>query len=198
MLTTINKPSFGAPEQKGNVTIYPAVSSEVLRTAIGRKLRVAAYVRVSTDTIQQDTSLELQREYYENYIKNNPEYEFAGIYEEDGVTATSVEKRKNFLRMIEDCEAGKIDLIIAKSVSRFARNTSECLQYADYLLNSLNSPVKIHFELERITTGEASWELFLTFHAMFAQEESRINSEIQNGVRVECNLCFLTKNMPAI
>ena len=104
----INKPAFGTPEQKGNVTIYPAVSVEVLRTAHGRKIRAAAYVRVSTDSAQQEGALVLQREYFENQIKNNPEYEFVEIYEDDGVSATNVEKRKGFLKMIEDCKAGKV------------------------------------------------------------------------------------------
>jgi hypothetical protein len=104
----MTNPSFGTPEQKGNVTIYPAVSVEVLRTAHGRKIRAAAYVRVSTDSAQQEGALVLQREYFENQIKNNPEYEFVEIYEDDGVSATNVEKRKGFLKMIEDCKAGKV------------------------------------------------------------------------------------------
>ena len=77
----MTNPSFGPPEQKGNVTIYPAVPVEMLRTAHGRKIRAAAYVRVSTDSMQQEGSLVLQMEYFENQIKNNPEYEFVGIYE---------------------------------------------------------------------------------------------------------------------
>jgi len=85
---TTKKTLFGTPEQRGNVTIYPACSPEMLRTAHGRRIRTAAYTRVSTDSIQQEVSLILQREYFENQIKNNPEYEFAGIYEDDGITAT--------------------------------------------------------------------------------------------------------------
>ena len=137
----MQKTTFGTPEQKGNVTIYPAVSVETLRTAHGRKIRVAAYVRVSTDSMQQESSIVLQREYFENQIKNNPEYEFVGIYEDDGVTATSVEKRKGFLKIMEDCKAGKIDLILTKSISRFARNTGDMLYYVN-LLNSLNTVFK--------------------------------------------------------
>ena len=168
--------SFGTPEQKGNVTIYPAVSVEVLRTAHGRKIRAAAYVRVSTDSAQQEGSLVLQREYFENQIKNNPEYEFVEIYEDDGVSATNVEKRKGFLKMIDDCKAGKIDLILTKSISRFARNTGDLLYYVN-MLNSLNPPVEIYFEADRTSTFGKSGELLLTVLGMCAQEESRAKSE---------------------
>jgi len=113
-------PSFGPPEQKGNVTIYPAAPIETLRTAHGRKIRAAAYVRVSTDSIQQEGSLVLQREYFENQIKNNPEYEFVGIYEDDGISATNVEKRKGFLKMMEDCKAAYSGANPATVLSVFA------------------------------------------------------------------------------
>ena len=106
------KTAFGTPEQRGNLTIYPAATAEMLRTARVSKLLVAAYVRVSTDSVQQEGSLALQKEYYESYIKNNPEDEFVEIYEDDGISATGVEKRKGFLKMMEDCKAGKIDLTL--------------------------------------------------------------------------------------
>lgn len=172
----MKKTSFGTPEQKGNVTIFPSMPIEVLRATRREKLRTAAYVRVSTDSIEQEGSLILQREYYECHIKSNPEYEFVGVYEDDGISGTNTDKRKGFQKLMEDCRAGKIDLILTKSVSRFARNTSDTLFYANELL-VLNPPVKIYFELERVTTGEASWETYLTFHALFAQEESRNKSE---------------------
>ncbi len=168
--------SFGAPEQKGNVTIFPAAPAEMLRAARGHKMRTAAYVRVSTDSIEQEGSLILQREYYEHHIKANLEYEFAGIYEDDGISATSIEKRKGFQKLLEDCQAGKIDLILTKSISRFARNTADLLQTID-MLNALNPPVEIRFELERISTLGASGEIVITLLAMFAQEESRSKSE---------------------
>ena len=173
---TIRKTLFGTPEQKGNVTIYPAVPAEMLRTAHGCKIRTAAYARVSTDSTQQEGSLILQREYFEKQIKSNPEYEFVGIYEDDGITATSVEKRKGFLKMIEDCKSGKIDLILTKSISRFARNLGDLLNYVN-LLNSLNPPVEIRFEADRISTLGQSGEMFITFLGLFAQEESRLKSE---------------------
>jgi len=93
------------------------------------KLRVAAYARVSTDSDEQLESLKAQREHYEKYIKSNPEWEFAGIYYDEGISGTKKEKRPELLRMILDCESDRIDFIITKSISRFARNTLECLQY---------------------------------------------------------------------
>nr|DAI17392.1 MAG TPA: integrase [Caudoviricetes sp.] len=173
---TANKTSFGIPEQKGNTTIFPAVPADALRIARGEKMRVAAYVRVSTDSTGQEGSLLLQREYYENHIKSNPEFEFAGIYEDDGITATSVEKRKGFLKLMEDCKAGKIDLIITKSISRFARNLGDLLHYVN-MLNSLKPPVEIRFDADRISTFGASGEMLLMVLGLCAQEESRIKSE---------------------
>ena len=172
----MKKALFGAPEQKGNVTIYSAAPTEVLRAAHGHKIRAAAYARVSTDSIQQEGSLILQKEYFESQIKSNPEYEFVGIYEDDGVTATSVEKRKGFLKMMEDCKNGKINLILTKSISRFARNTGDLLYYVN-MLNSLNPPVEIYFEADRTSTFGKSGELLLTVLGLCAQEESRAKSE---------------------
>lgn len=172
----LNNTSFGTPEQRGNVTIYPAVPKEKLRTARGNKARAAAYVRVSTDSAGQEGSLILQKEYYEDYIKNKPEYEFAGIYEDDGITATSVEKRKGFLKMMEDCRAGKIDIILTKSISRFARNTGDLLYYVN-MLNALTPPVEIFFETDRMSTFGTSGETIITLLGLFAQEESRAKSE---------------------
>ena len=170
------KTLFGTPEQKGNVTIYPAVPAEQLRIARIGKTKVAAYVRVSTDSAQQESSLDLQKEHYENHIKNNPEYEFVGIYEDDGVSATSVERRKGFLKMIEDCEAGKIDLILTKSVTRFTRNIGDLLSYVN-LLNSLNPQVEVRFESEKISTIEKTGEMILASFGMLAQWESQSKSE---------------------
>lgn len=173
---TVKRASFGTPEQKGNVTIFPAAPPQMLRATYGRKTRAAAYVRVSTDSVQQEGSLILQREYYEDYIKKNPEYEFAGIYEDDGISATTVDKRKGFQKMIEDSIAGKIDLILTKSISRFARNTADALHHIN-ILNALPSPVEIYFETDRVSTFGASGEILITVLAMVAQEESHSKSE---------------------
>lgn len=173
----MNKPAFGTPEQRGNVTIYPAAPVEKLRIARGEgKTKVAAYVRVSTDSTQQEGSLVLQREYFENLIKNNPEYEFVEIYADEGISATSVEKRKGFLKMMEDCKTGKIDLILTKSISRFARNLGDLLHYVN-MLNSLSPPVEIYFEADKLSTFGASGEILMMVLGLCAQEESRLKSE---------------------
>ena len=138
------------------------------------KLRVAAYCRVSTDTQDQRTSFDGQVRTYTQLIQADPEWTLAGIYADEGITGTSAEKRPEFLRMIEDCEAGLIDLVITKSISRFARNTLECLTYVRKLRNM---GVNIIFESNRIDTRTAFSEMLLTVLAAFAQEESRSISE---------------------
>ena len=135
---------------------------------------MAAYCRVSTDTASQETSFEGQVTTYSNLINSTPGWSFAGIYAYDGITGTSAEKRPKFMQMIKDCEAGKIDLILTKSISRFARNTLECLQYVRHL-NSLG--VHILFESNKIDTRNDFSEMILTILAAFAQEESRSISE---------------------
>ncbi len=107
------------------------------------KLRVAAYCRVSTDSDEQLVSLDTQIKHYESYINANPDWVFAGIYYDEGITGTKKEKRPELLRMISDCEDRKTDLIVTKSISRFARNTTDCLELVRKLLD-LN--VFIYFE----------------------------------------------------
>ena len=113
------------------------------------KLRVVAYCRVSTDSDEQATSYEAQVEHYTEFIQKNPEWEFAGIYADDGISGTNTKNRDEFNRMIEDCEAGTIDMIITKSISRFARNRLDCLKYIRQLKDK-NIPV--FFEKEAINT----------------------------------------------
>ena len=138
------------------------------------KLRVAAYCRVSTDTDDQQTSFEGQIKHYTELIEANPEWEFAGIYADDGITGTSAEKRPEFMRMIKDCEEGRISLVICKSISRFARNTLDCITIVRHL-NSIG--VHIIFEINKIDTRATYSEMLLTVLAAFAQEESRSISE---------------------
>lgn len=141
--------------------------------AKGKKQRVCAYARVSTDSIEQGESFENQVITYERLIKSNPEYEFAGVYADQGISGTS-EKRPEFQRMMEDCGNGKIDLIITKSISRFARNTTIVLNYTRELKQL---GIGVYFEENNINTLSAEGELMMTVLASFAQEESRSISE---------------------
>lgn len=138
------------------------------------KLRVAAYCRVSTDSDEKATSYEAQVEHYKEYIQKNPDWEFTGIYADDGISGTNTQKREEFNRMIDDCKAGKIDMIITKSISRFARNTLDCLKYISEL-KDMNIPVI--FEKESINTMDAKGEIPITIMASLAQQESQSLSQ---------------------
>ncbi|MHB1151381.1 MAG: recombinase family protein [Eubacteriales bacterium] len=138
--------------------------------------KVCAYCRVSTDQYDQQSSYDLQVNHYTNYIQNNSQWEFIGIYADEGVSGTSTRNRNEFQRMIQDCEDGKIDMIITKSISRFARNTLDCLNYVRKLKN-LEKPVGIFFEKENLDTLDARSELLLTILSSLAQDESRSTSE---------------------
>lgn len=135
---------------------------------------MAAYARVSTDQEEQLTSYEAQVDYYTNYIKSNPQWEFVEVYADEGISATNTTKRKNFNRMIDDAMAGKIDRIVTKSVSRFARNTVDTLT----TIRSLKEKgVGVFFEKENIDTLDSKGELLITIMGSLAQEESRSISE---------------------
>lgn len=133
-----------------------------------QKKKVCAYVRVSTDSLQQEDSLENQTTYFKGFITANPEWEFVGIYSDQGISGYK-ENRPGFQKMIEDARAGNIDLIVVKSVSRFARNTETVLKFTRELKNI---GVGIFFELQNINTLSGAGELMLTILAAFAQAES--------------------------
>lgn len=137
------------------------------------KIRVAAYCRVSTDMESQETSIESQKRYYEQLIQSRPEWELVGIYSDEGKSGTNLIYRDEFNRMVKDSEKGLIDLIITKSVSRFARNTVDSISTIRKL-KSYN--VGVFFETENTNTLEPSWELMITMMSAFAQEESRAKS----------------------
>lgn len=139
-----------------------------------KKRRVAGYARVSTDKDEQEKSYETQVKYYTEYIQSRPEWEFAGLYSDEGISATSTRNRDGFNNMIKDALAGKIDLIITKSVSRFARNTVDSLQTVRTLKEN---GIEIYFEKENIWTLDAKGELLITIMSSLAQEESRSISE---------------------
>lgn len=139
-----------------------------------RQKRVAAYARVSTDSEEQKTSYDAQVDYYTNHIKSNQEWQFAGVYTDEGISATSTAKREGFKQMIADALDGKIDLILTKSVSRFARNTVDSLTTVRMLKEK---GVEIYFEKENIYTLDSKGELLITIMSSLAQEESRSISE---------------------
>ena len=133
------------------------------------KTRVAAYCRVSTGEDGQLVSLEMQKSHYEEFITSNPDWAFAGLYYDEGISGTSKEKRPALMQMISDCEAGKIDRILVKSLSRFARNTTDCLELTRKLLGL---GVTIYFEKENLDTGSMESELLLSIMSSLAESES--------------------------
>lgn len=136
--------------------------------------RVAAYARVSTDMEEQTSSYEAQIDYYTAHIASRPEWEFAGMYSDEGISGTSTKNRIGFQRMIADAMAGTIDLILTKSVSRFARNTVDTLTHVRSLKEA---GVEVYFEKENIWTFDSKGELLITIMSSLAQEESRSISE---------------------
>ena len=145
------------------------------------KLKVAAYCRVSTDSLEQESSYEAQCVHYIEYIKNNPRWELAGIYADEGISGTSTKHRDQFNQMIRDCETGKINMIITKSISRFARNTLDCLQYIRKLKEL---GIAIYFEKEAINTLDAKGEVLITIMASIAQQESQsISQNVRMGIQ---------------
>ena len=159
-----------------NIMVIPArkrVGSTAAKEKI-KKLRVAAYCRVSTETEEQNSSYEVQVAHYTEFIKKNTEWEFAGIFADDGISGTNTKKRDEFNRMIEECMDGNIDMVITKSISRFARNTLDCLQYIRQLKDK---NISVYFEKENINTMDAKGEVLLTIMASLAQQESQSLSQ---------------------
>ena len=145
------------------------------------KVKVAAYCRVSTDGEDQLNSLSVQIGYFTEYISNQEDWELIEVYYDEGITGTSTKKRDGFNRMIADCEAGKIQLILTKEVSRFARNTVDTLTYTRKLTDL---HIRIIFMNDGIDTNDKDGELRLTIMASIAQEESRKTSErVKWGIR---------------
>ena len=139
-----------------------------------RKRKVAAYARVSTDSDEQFTSYEAQIDYYTQYIKARDDWEFVQVYTDEGITGTSTKHREGFKQMVADALEGKIDLIVTKSVSRFARNTVDSLTTIRQLKDK---GVECFFEKENIWTFDGKGELLITIMSSLAQEESRSISE---------------------
>ena len=159
---------------KKTVTVIEPKKVLIVDKEKHRQKRVAAYCRVSTDSDEQLTSYVTQKKVYTEMIARNPEWEFAGLYADEGISGTRADKRPQFTQMIKDCNAGKIDIIITKSVSRFARNTVECLEYVRMLKAK---GISIIFEEQNIDTMKCDSELFLVMYAGFAQSESESMSK---------------------
>ena len=146
-----------------------------------KRQRVAAYARVSKDTERLMHSVSAQVSYYSSLIQKNPEWEYAGVYADSGISGTGIKERDEFKRLIEDCEAGKIDIVLTKSISRFARNTVDLLATVRRLKEL---GVEVRFEKENISSFSGDGELMMTIIASFAQEEVRSTSEnIKWGIR---------------
>ena len=158
------------------VTVIPAKLDRATFMPLDKpiKRRVAGYARVSTDSEEQQTSYEAQVSYYTEYIQKRDDWEFAGVYTDQGISATNTKHRDGFNRMIADALDGKIDLIVTKSVSRFARNTVDSLTTVRKLKEK---GVEVYFEKENIYTLDSKGELFITIMSSLAQEESRSISE---------------------
>lgn len=142
--------------------------------------RVAVYARVSTDDPRQTSSYELQKNHYIDVVNSHPGWKLVDIYADEGISGTSLQHRDAFKRMIDDCKAGKIDLIITKSVSRFARNVLDCIGYVRQMA-AMRPPIGILFETENLYTLNSSSEMTLAFISTLAQEESHNKSEIMNA-----------------
>ncbi len=156
--------------------VIPAIATDEVALE-ERPLKVAVYVRVSTENDEQKSSYELQVNDFTARINNNPHWEFAGIYADEGIPGTELSHRKGMLQMIEDAKAGKIDHILAKSIARFARNVVDCLSVIDELKKY---GVGVHFDENNLYTMDSTGSLVLTILATVAEEESRSKSFIMN------------------
>lgn len=159
-----------------SIRIIPATihRASAQKLSLAAKRRVAAYARVSTDSEEQLTSYEAQVDYYTKYIKDREDWDFVKVYTDEGISATNTKYREGFNEMVADALAGRIDLIVTKSVSRFARNTVDSLSTVRKLKEK---GVEVFFEKENIYTFDGKGELLITIMSSLAQEESRSISE---------------------
>ena len=166
-------------EEKPRVIIIPAKPELAQEAAVKRQLRVAAYCRVSTEEEEQASSYEAQCQYYTDKIMSNKEWTIAGIFADEGISGTSTKKRTEFLRMIRQCRQKKIDLILTKSIQRFARNTLDCINYTR-ILRQLG--IGVLFEKENINSLPPDSEFMITMYGAMAQSESEsISGNIRRG-----------------
>ena len=165
-------------DEKPRVIIIPAKPELAQEAVIKRQLRVAAYCRVSTEEEEQASSYEAQCQYYTDKIMSNKEWTMAGIFADEGISGTSTKKRTEFLRMIRQCRQKKIDLILTKSIQRFARNTLDCINYTR-ILRQLG--IGVFFEKENINSLPPDSEFMITMYGAMAQSESEsISGNVKN------------------
>lgn len=162
-----------------NIDIIPAIPQKSLYEDTNEK-RVAVYARVSTADSHQTSSYELQKNYYVDFVNRNIGWKLIDIYADEGISGTSLNHRDAFNRMLQDCQDGKIDLIVTKSVSRFSRNVIDCIGISRQLAR-MQPPIGIFFETENIYTLNSNSEMSLSFVATLAQEESHNKSEVMNS-----------------
>ena len=181
------------------VTTIPATISRFTAAPLTstKKRRVAAYARVSTDKEEQQNSYEAQVDYYTHYIQSRPDWTFVAVYSDEGTTGCNTKKRDGFNSMVEDALDGKIDLIVTKSVSRFARNTVDSLSTIRTLKEH---GTEVYFEKENIWTFDSKGELLLTIMSSLAQEESRsISENCTWGWRKRCaDACGMQSGVPCM
>lgn len=177
-----------APENRSERKVRCIPATSILKRVrtdeeAPQRLRVAAYCRVSTDMEEQESSYKAQVRHYTEYIQGNPAWELAGIYADEGISGTDTKKREEFNRMMDNCTAGKIDLIITKSISRFARNTVDCLR----CIRKLKAQhIAVYFEKENINTLDAKGEVLITIMASLAQQESQsISQNVKMGIHYQ-------------
>ena len=173
-------------DEKQRVIIIPPKPELQQTTTVTKQLRVAAYCRVSTKEEEQTSSYEAQCEYYTDKIMSNKEWTMAGIFADEGITGTSTKKRTEFLRMIRQCKQKKIDLILTKSIQRFARNTLDCINYTR-ILRQLG--IGVLFEKENINSLPPDSEFMITMYGAMAQSESEsISGNIRRGRQMHANV----------
>ena len=173
-------------DEKQRVIIIPPKPELQQTTTVTKQLRVAAYCRVSTKEEEQASSYEAQCEYYTDKIMSNKEWTMAGIFADEGITGTSTKKRTEFLRMIRQCKQKKIDLILTKSIQRFARNTLDCINYTR-ILRQLG--IGVLFEKENINSLPADSEFMITMYGAMAQSESEsISGNIRRGKQMHAKV----------
>ena len=173
-------------DEKPRVIVIPPKPELLQTTAVKKQLRVAAYCRVSTKEEEQASSYEAQCEYYTDKIMSNKEWTMAGIFADEGITGTSTKKRTEFLRMIRQCKQKKIDLILTKSIQRFARNTLDCINYTR-ILRQLG--IGVLFEKENINSLPPDSEFMITMYGAMAQAESEsISGNIRRGKQMHAKV----------